>query len=99
MGTAYLRLFSAGFLFVSATIVMTRVFQGAGDTVWPTVVVGGRFGLFVGLGLALGWLADLEALGVWLAMGVSSALQCAALGWVYTLGTWKRKCFRSLAPA
>ena len=98
MGTAYLRLFSAGFLFVSATIVMTRVFQGAGDTVWPTVVVGGRFGLFVGLGFVLGWLADLEALGVWLAMGLASAVQCAALGWIYTLGTWKRKRLRSLSP-
>jgi len=96
MGAVYLRLYALGFLFVTATIVLTRVFQGAGDTVVPTVVVGLRFAAFLGLGYALGWLTDLRAYGVWLAMVMCSAVQTLVLGWAYKKGTWKRRELRSI---
>ncbi len=91
LGSVFLRLNAVAFLFVTATIVLTRVFQGAGDTVWPTLVVGLRFITFLPTAYALAWLSGMDAYGVWSAMAVCSALQTIVIAWVYRKGTWKRR--------
>jgi len=91
LGTVYLRIFSASFVFVSATIVLTRAFQGAGDTVWPTVVAALRCMCFIALALLVVAYTDLDTYGVWYAMGVTHVLQCIVLVFAYRKGTWKRK--------
>jgi len=95
-GTVYLRLYAVGFLFITTTIVLTRVFQGAGDTVWPMLVMALRFVCFLGVAYVLAWLCDLRAYGVWFAMVLCSAMQTLAIGWVYRKGTWKRRRLSSL---
>lgn len=96
LGSVYLRLYAVGFIFVTATIVLTRVFQGAGDTVWPALVMALRFASFLAVASALAWLTDLQAYGVWLAMVLCSAGQTVVIAWVYRKGTWKRKRLSSL---
>lgn len=90
-GRIFLRIFAAGFMFVSTIIVLTRVFQGAGDTVWPALIVLCRLGVFLIAGYALGWLWNLDELGVWLAYASASAIQLLVIGWIYRLGTWKKR--------
>ncbi|MCF7854569.1 MAG: hypothetical protein K9N51_07225, partial [Candidatus Pacebacteria bacterium] len=90
-GKVYLRIFGLGFMFITSTIILTRVFQGAGDTLWPTIIAAVRFGFFVVASLLLGWHTKLGAAGVWASMALSSAVQLGLIGWLYSLGTWKRK--------
>ena len=96
MGTVYLRLASITLLFVSMSIILTRVFQGAGDTMWPSVIAGIRLLVFLGLAGTLGWTLSLHAEGIWLAMPLSAPVQTLLLAWTYSMGTWKRKTFRTI---
>ena len=91
LGTVYLWIFAASFVFLSLTIVMTRVFQGAGDTLWPTLVVAFRFGVFLAASVSVIAYTDWGAVGIWLALAVSQVSQTFALWIVYGKGTWKRK--------
>lgn len=97
LGTIYLRLAAITLLFVSASIILTRVFQGAGDTMWPSVIAAIRLLVFLGLAIILGWSLSLNAEGVWLAMPLSAPVQTLLLAWTYSLGTWKRKTLRALS--
>jgi putative MATE family efflux protein len=96
MGTGYLRLAAIGMMFITTTITLTRVFQGAGDTVWPTVVVAIRCVIFGIIAPMLGWWAGWGAIGIWTAMVLSAAPQTLLIMWVYRLGTWKKKRLRSV---
>ncbi len=95
MGRMYLWIFAASFVFVSVTIVMTRAFQGAGDTVWPGVVAAVRFVFFLGLCFYYIRFTNLEAYGVWLAMAFSHMFQLCLLCVVFAKGTWTRRKLRS----
>ncbi len=95
-GTIYLRIFAVSFLFTTMTIILTRVFQGAGDTVWPTLAAMLRFGIFCGLSWLLAWPLGFGAVGVWLGMAASSVVQFVLVAWLYSLGTWERRKLRSL---
>ncbi|MFW5997087.1 MAG: MATE family efflux transporter [Lentisphaeria bacterium] len=95
-GKVYLRVFALGFVFVSTVIVLTRVFQGAGDTVWPAVAAMCRILFFIVLGFILGWLTDLQELGVWLAFVVASFGQLLVISWIYRFGTWKRRSLKTV---
>ena len=44
----------------------------------------------------LGWTLRFEVYGVWIAMGLSAAVQTVIVGWLFTLGTWKRRRLRSV---
>ncbi|MFO7821276.1 MAG: MATE family efflux transporter, partial [Lentisphaeria bacterium] len=93
-GIMYLRIFATGFIFVSATIVLTRVFQGAGDTVWPALVMLCRLGIFAVGALLMGWLWDLQEIGIWLAYMGAGILQLIIISVIYRMGTWKRRNLR-----
>ena len=95
-GSTFLRIFAVTFIFVSTTIVLTRVFQGAGDTVWPAVIACFRLVVFLALGVILGWVADLDEVGVWLAYAGASATQMAVIALAYRRGTWKRRQLKSV---
>lgn len=97
-GSTYLRIYGVGFLFTTSNIILTRVFQGAGDTLWPTVGAAIRFAIFLLASLFLGWHTGLREAGVWASMALSCALQLAFMGWLYSLGTWKRRALRSVDP-
>jgi putative MATE family efflux protein len=95
-GSLYLRLFTISIIFVSITIIFTRVFQGAGDTGWPTAVAAVRFLVFVGLGYFLGWTLDLEAPGIWIAMLGSAGVQTLLVAKLYAAGSWQHKTLESI---
>jgi len=95
-GVLYLRIFALSFLFTTMTIVLTRVFQGAGDTVWPTAAATLRFVFFAVLAWLLAWPLGFGAVGVWLAMAASSAVQFILVAWLYSLGTWERRRLSSI---
>jgi putative MATE family efflux protein len=95
-GRIFLRIAAIAFLFTTNTILLTRVFQGAGDTLWPTLAAAVRVVVFLGAAALLGWRSGLAQFGVWLAMGIGSAVQMAIVAWLYSLGTWKRRELRSV---
>jgi len=96
LGVVYLRILAVTLVFVTATITLTRVFQGAGYTAWPSAIMGVRFLVFLGFARLLGWTLEFEVYGVWLAMGLSAAVQTVIVAWLFTLGTWKRRRLRSV---
>lgn len=95
-GRLYLRIFAGGFICVSTVIVLSRVFQGAGDTVWPAVTALFRIVFFIILGFILGWLTDLNEIGIWLAFAASSFGQLLIIAWIYRLGTWQRRTLKAV---
>ena len=97
-GTMFLRLFAVAMVFLAANVTLVRAFQGSGDTLWPSCVAGARLAAFVLIGWLFGHFLHLKAMGVWLAMVVSAAVQLVLMWWLYSLGTWKHKRLRSLEP-
>lgn len=99
LGTAYMKLSAIMLVFMSITITLSRAFQGAGYTIWPTVIMGIRFAAFSLLAYLLGWKAALLAPGVWLAVVVSAAIQSILIAFLYANGSWTRVRLRSLETA
>jgi Na+-driven multidrug efflux pump len=92
IATRGLRIVSAGFPFYAAGYVLTQSFNGAGDTVTPTLINLGCFWAFeiplaYVLGLPLGFGPD----GVFWAMAIAFSAMSVVSAVVFRRGRWKLK--------
>ena len=86
------RIISGGFPFYAAGYVLTQSFNGAGDTVTPTLINLGCFWLFeiplsYGLGRSLGYGPP----GVFWAMAIAFSVMSVVSAWLFRRGRWKLK--------
>ena len=92
IATRGLRVIAAGFPFYAAGYVLTQSFNGAGDTVTPTLINLGCFWAFelplaYALGLPLGFGPD----GVFWAMAIAFSTMSVVSGLLFRRGRWKLK--------
>jgi Na+-driven multidrug efflux pump len=90
IATRGLRIIAAGFPFYAAGYVITQSFNGAGDTVTPTLINLGCFWVFeiplaYVLGLPLAWGPD----GVFWAMAIAFSMMSVVSALLFRRGTWK----------
>jgi putative MATE family efflux protein len=90
IATLGLRIVSAGFPFYAAGYVLTQSFNGAGDTLTPTLINLGCFWCFeiplsYGLGRTLGY----GPAGVFWAMAVAFSVMSLVSAWLFRRGRWK----------
>jgi len=90
--TIVIRIIAAGFPFYAAGYVLTQSFNGAGDTLTPTLINLGCFWAFelplaYALGLPLGFGPD----GVFLAMAIAFSTMSVVSGLLFRRGRWKLK--------
>jgi len=90
IATRGLRIIAAGFPFYAAGYVLTQSFNGAGDTMTPTLINLGCFWAFeiplaYMLGLPLGWGPD----GVFWAMAIAFSMMSVVSALLFRRGTWK----------
>jgi len=92
IATRGLRVIAAGFPFYAAGYVLTQSFNGAGDTMTPTLINLGCFWAFelplaYALGLPLGFGPD----GVFWAMAIAFSTMSVVSGLLFRRGRWKLK--------
>jgi putative MATE family efflux protein len=92
IATRGLRIISAGFPFYAAGYVLTQSFNGAGDTITPTLINLGCFWAFeiplaYALGLPLGFGPD----GVFWAMAIAFSAMSVVSAMLFRRGRWKLK--------
>jgi putative MATE family efflux protein len=92
IATRGLRIIAAGFPFYAAGYVLTQSFNGAGDTVTPTLINLGCFWAFelplaYTLGIPLGFGPD----GVFWAMAIAFSTMSVVSGLLFRRGRWKLK--------
>jgi putative MATE family efflux protein len=90
IATRGLRIIAGGFPFYAAGYVLTQSFNGAGDTMTPTLINLGCFWAFeiplaYVLGLPLGWGPD----GVFWAMAIAFSMMSVVSALLFRRGTWK----------
>ena len=85
-----LRIISAGFPFYAAGYVLTQAFNGAGDTMTPTLINIGCFWMFeLPLAYVLGRTLGYGPSGVFVAMAVAFSLMSVVAGVLFRRGRWK----------
>ena len=85
-----LRIVSAGFVFYAYGMVLTQAFNGAGDTMTPTVINLGVFWLFeVPLAYVLAVPLGLGPLGAFWAVAVAFSTLAVVSGVLFRRGRWK----------
>jgi Na+-driven multidrug efflux pump len=92
LGTACLRIVSYGNLGYAYFMVMMQAFNGAGDTITPTIVNLFGFWLFE-IPLAY-WLAislHMRSNGVFASIAIAESAMAAASAILFKRGKWKRK--------
>ena len=90
IATLGLRIVSGGFPFYAAGYVLTQSFNGAGDTLTPTLINVGCFWLFeLPLSYALGHTFGYGPTGIFLAMALAFSLMSVVSAWLFRRGTWK----------
>ena len=90
IATLGLRIISGGFPFYAAGYVLTQSFNGAGDTVTPTLINLGCFWLFeIPLSYVLGRSLGYGPPGVFWAMAVAFSLMSVVSAWLFRRGRWK----------
>jgi MATE family, multidrug efflux pump len=90
IATRGLRIISGGFPFYAAGYVLTQSFNGAGDTVTPTLINLGCFWLFeIPLAYVLGRSLGYGPPGVFWSMAVGFSLMSAVSAWLFRRGRWK----------
>ncbi|HMB79589.1 MAG TPA: hypothetical protein VKI43_05960, partial [Vicinamibacterales bacterium] len=83
---------SGGFPFYAAGYVLTASFNGAGDTLTPTLINMGCFWMFeIPLAYVLGRSLGYGTAGVFWAMALSFSLMSLVSAWLFRRGTWKLK--------
>jgi putative MATE family efflux protein len=92
MATNGLRIVSAGFPFYAAGYVLTASFNGAGDTVTPTLINLGCFWAFeLPLAYALARTFGYGPPGVFWSLALSFSVMSIVSGWLFRQGRWKLK--------
>jgi len=92
IATLGLRIISGGFPFYAAGYVLTQSFNGAGDTVTPTLINLGCFWLFeIPLAYVLGRSLGYGPPGVFWSMAVAFSVMSLVSAWLFRRGTWKLK--------
>jgi putative MATE family efflux protein len=92
IATLGLRIVSGGFPFYAAGYVLTQSFNGAGDTVTPTLINVGCFWAFeIPLSYVLGRSLGYGPPGVFWAMAVAFSLMSMVSAWLFRRGSWKQK--------
>jgi len=92
LATVGLRIVSGGFPFYAAGYVLTASFNGAGDTLTPTLINMGCFWMFeIPLAYVLGRSLGYGTAGVFWAMALSFSLMSLVSAWLFRRGTWKLK--------
>jgi len=88
VATLGLRIVSGGFPFYAAGYVLTQSFNGAGDTVTPTLINLGCFWMFeIPLAYVLGRGYGMP--GVFWAMAIAFSLMSLVSAWLFRRGRWK----------
>jgi Na+-driven multidrug efflux pump len=88
IATLGLRIVSGGFPFYAAGYVLTQSFNGAGDTVTPTLINLGCFWMFeIPLAYVLGRGYGMP--GVFWAMAIAFSVMSLVSAWLFRRGRWK----------
>ncbi len=91
-GAAYLRVRVATYLFLAVALVMASALNGAGDTVFPAIVLAATLvAVQIPLAVLLPRLLGGDPLGVWLAVSTAFLLQGLAMAGWFLRGRWKQK--------
>ncbi|HYI01872.1 MATE family efflux transporter [Hyalangium sp.] len=89
-GVECLRIVSAGFLFYAFGMVLEQAFNGAGDTLTPTLI---NLGCFWVLELPLAWVLantlQMGPTGAFLSITVSYCILAVVSVWLFRQGKWK----------
>jgi len=86
-----LRIISAGFPFYAAGYVITQSFNGAGDTVTPTLINLGCFWCFeIPLAYVLGRSLGYGTNGVFWAMAIAFSVMSVVSSVLFRRGRWKK---------
>jgi Na+-driven multidrug efflux pump len=92
LGVACLRIVSIGNIGYAYEMVMMQAFNGAGDTLTPTLVNFFGFIVFeIPLAYALAILLDMHSKGVYWAITVSESAIAVAMVFLFRRGRWKAK--------
>jgi putative MATE family efflux protein len=92
IATRGLRIICAGFPFYAAGYVVTQSFNGAGDTVTPTLINLGCFWLFeIPLAYVVGRLLGFGPPGVFWAMAIAFSVMSVVSALLFRRGRWKLK--------
>jgi putative MATE family efflux protein len=92
LATSALRIISAGFPFYAYGYVLTQAFNGAGDTVTPTLINVGCFWLFeIPLAYLLARPLGLGPSGVFWAVAIAFSLMSVVSAVLFRKGRWKLK--------
>jgi putative MATE family efflux protein len=91
-GTDALRVIACGFLFYGFGMVFTQAFNGAGDTMTPTLL---NLGCFWLLEIPLAWVLagplGLGPRGVFIAIAIAFSVLAVLGGLVFRRGSWKQR--------
>jgi putative MATE family efflux protein len=92
LGSACLRIISYGNLGYAYFMVMMQAFNGAGDTVTPTIVNFFGFWLFeIPLAYSLAMKLGMRSNGVFFSIAIAESAMAAASAILFKRGSWKRK--------
>jgi len=92
IGTEYLKFISIGALFMSFGLVLTRSFQGAGDSITPMIVT--IFSLYffqIPLAYILSIKFHLNQTGIWIAQPLAGAIHALTMIILFMQGKWLHK--------
>lgn len=91
-GASCLRIISWGFGFYALGMVLVQAFNGAGDTMTPTMINVGCYWLFqIPLAYALGLGLDAGLRGVYIAVLVAESAMAVVAALVFRRGRWRRQ--------
>ena len=92
VATLGLRIISGGFPFYAAGYVLTQSFNGAGDTMTPTLINLGCFWMFeIPLSYVLGRSLGYGPPGVFWSMAIAFSMMSVVSAWLFRRGRWKLK--------